>query len=237
MTLEQQIGNYKTPLYAVTLVQSTKIVLLAGISAAGKDTIKKRLLQNDDFCDIVSHTTRAPRTNNGINEVDGVDYHFVSIDDAARMVAANEFIEAKFVHGTVYGTSTAALSSIHDQGKIALTDLDVQGVAEYKALSQDVIALFILPPDYATWRERFKRRYESDHEFEAEFTKRSRTAIRELGHALEVPYYHFIINDDLDRAVRVAEEIARRDDRYNRHDDEARLRARDLLDAVKAAQS
>ena len=220
MTLEQQIGNYKTPPYAVTLVQSTKIVLLAGISAAGKDTIKKRLLQSDDFRDIVSHTTRPPRANNGIHETNGVDYHFISLDEAARMVAANEFIEAKFVHGTVYGTSAVALSSIHDQDKIAMTDLDVQGVAEYKALSQDVIALFILPPDYTTWRERFKRRYESDREFETEFAKRSQTAIRELEHALEVPYYHFIINDDLDRAVRVADEIAHRDDAL------ARLRAR-----------
>ena len=56
----------------------------------------------------------------------------------------------------------------------------------------------------------------------------------ELEHALAVPYYHFIINDDLDRAVRVVTEIAHREDLFNRQDDEVRLQARDLLDTIKA---
>ena len=60
--------------------------------------------------------------------------------------------------------------------------------------------------------------------------------MKELEHALSVPYYHFIINDELDRAVRVAEEIAHRSDSFNRHDDEARLLARDLLDEIRSAQ-
>lgn len=233
MTLEEQIATYQTPKKAIELVRSTKIVLLVGISAAGKDTIKKRLLENEDFCDIVSHTTRAPRINNGASEQDGVDYHYISLDRASEMVSAHEFIEAKFIHGTVYGTSTDALATIHQQAKIAVTDLDVQGVDEYKDISQDVIALFILPPDYETWRERFKKRYETNEEFEAEFAKRSRTAIVELEHALAVPYYHFIINDDLNRAVRVVTEIAHREDLFNRQDDEVRLQARDLLDTIK----
>jgi guanylate kinase len=235
MDLEQQIANYQTPQKAIELVRSTKIVLLVGISAAGKDTIKKRLLEVADFRDIVSHTTRSKRANNGVPEQDGVDYHFITLDQAAKMVDAHEFIEAKFVHGTVYGTSVEALQTIHDQDKIALTDLDVQGVSEYKAMSQDVIALFILPPDFDTWVQRFKKRYESEDEFNTEFAKRSRTALVELEHALEVPYYHFIINDDLDRVVRVIDEIAHRQDEFNEHDTEARDIARDLLEAIKVA--
>lgn len=232
MTLEDAIHSYHTPTHAVELVRDTKIVLLVGISGAGKDTIKRRLLQDEAYQDIVSHTTRPPRQNNGIPEVEGREYHFIDTTEAARMVAQEEFIEAKFVHGTVYGTSVAALKTIHDAGRIALTDIDVQGVGEYKALCQDVIALFILPPDYETWRARFRQRYQSENEFQAEFIKRSRSAVDELTHALEVPYYHFIINDDLDRAVRVSDEIARQPDRFNRHDDEARLQARNLLDAI-----
>jgi guanylate kinase len=235
MDLEQQIANYQTPQEAIELVRSTKIVLLVGISAAGKDTIKKRLLEVADFRDIVSHTTRPKRANNGVPEQDGVDYHFITLDQAAKMVDAHEFIEAKFVHGTVYGTSVEALQTIHDQDKIALTDLDVQGVSEYKAMSQDVSALFILPPDFDTWVQRFKKRYETEDEFNTEFAKRSRTALVELEHALEVPYYHFIINDDLDRVVRVIDEIAHRQDEFNEHDTEARDIARNLLEAIKVA--
>lgn len=234
MSLEEKILQYQTPEAAVELVRSTKIVLLVGISAAGKDTIKKHLLNSDDFCDIVSHTTRSPRINNGMPEQDGVDYHYILLDQAEEMVDDHAFIEVKFIHGTVYGTSIEALAAIHQKSKIAVTDLDVQGVGEYKDISQDVIALFILPPDYETWRQRFRKRYETDEEFTAEFAKRSQTAISELEHALSVPYYHFIINDDLDRAVRVVEEIAHRDDLFNRQDDEVRLRARDLLDTIKS---
>ena len=236
MDIASLVHNYQTPEEAVDIVKTTNILLLVGISGAGKDTIKKRLIGGGDYMDIVSHTTRAPRHNNGVAEVDGEDYHFITMNEAERMLRDEEFIEAKYVHGTIYGTSVAAVKASHDSHKIAVTDVDVQGVAEYKNLSQDVMALFILPPDYETWRERLHKRYPSSEEFAAEWPKRLASAIDELTHALEVPYYHFIINDDLDRAVRVVHEIAHRGDEFNRHDDEARLVARDLLDAIMSAE-
>lgn len=236
MNIQELVHNYQTPDTAKEIVEATKILLLVGISGAGKDTIKKHLLANHDYMDIVSHTTRPPRSNNGVAEIDGVDYHFIDMPEAERMLGAQEFIEAKYVHGTIYGTSVAAVKESHDTDKIAVTDVDVQGVAEYKDVSQDVMALFILPPDYTTWLERLHRRYASEEVFTAEWPKRRASAIDELTHALEVSYYHFIINDDLDRSVRVVDEIARRGDAFNRHDDEARLIARDLLDAITNAQ-
>lgn len=232
-TLEQQIAAYEPTEAAIELVQTTPITLLVGISGAGKDTIKRQLLQTGRYHDIVSHTTRAPRANNGVMEVPDADYHFIDTATAARMVANHEFIEAKFVHGTVYGTSVEELQRSHDEGKVAVTDIDVQGVAEYKALSPKVVALFIVPPGYTAWRERLAARYETPEAFEAEWPKRRDSAIRELTHALEVPYYHFIINDRLDEAVQVADEITRHGDVFYRKDDELRLRARDLLEAIK----
>lgn len=236
MDIEKLVREYQTPEEAITVVETTKILLLVGISGAGKDTIKKKLLTGTDYMDIISHTTRPPRINDGVHEQDGIDYHFITMEQAEEMVRRQEFIEAKYVHGTIYGTSIAAVRAVHDAGRIAVTDLDVQGVAEYKEIDQDVMALFILPPDYATWRNRLHKRYATDEAFEAEWPKRRATAIDELTHALEVPYYHFIINDDLDRAVRVVDEIAHRGDAFNRHDDEARLKARDLLDAITSAE-
>jgi len=112
----------------------------------------------------------------------------------------------------------------------------VQGVAEYKDLSQNVVAMFILPPNYSTWRERLAKRYESEAAFLAEWEKRRNSAVKELTHALEVPYYHFIINDELDRVVEVTREIAMHTpDTFHRKDDEARMRARDLLVAIQTS--
>jgi guanylate kinase len=235
MLLKELIDQYETTDQVIDLIRATRITLLVGISGAGKDTIKNELLKSADFHDIVSHTTRAPRTNDGVPETDGAEYHFISESAAHEMLLDHQFIEAKFVHGTLYGTSLKELQEAHDQNRIAITSLDVQGVAEYKAISQDVVAVFILPPTYAIWRERLARRYESPEAFTAEWKKRRESAIRELTHALEVPYYHFIVNDSLERAVHVTGEIAHQPDVFHRKDDEARLQARDLLAAIKAS--
>lgn len=232
--LEQLIIGYRPTDETIQLVQRTRLALLAGISGAGKDTIKRRLLQDSAFRDIVSHTTRAPRSNNGRPEQDGVDYHFIDHAAATQMLHDHAFIEAKFVHGTVYGTSVAELQAAHDERRIAITDVDVQGVAEYKALSPESTAIFIVPPDYATWMTRLKSRYTSEDEFTAEWPKRRASSIKELTDALTVPYYHVIINDDLDRSVRVVREIIERGDIFNRKDDEARLVARNLLERITA---
>ncbi len=233
MDLAQKIAAYQPNGGVRQLVADTKLVLLVGISGAGKDTTKQRLLQDPEFADIVSYTTRPPRRNAGVQERDGVDYHFIDEATAEKMLDAHDFIEAKFVHGTVYGTGVAEIQAIHDAGRIAITDIDVQGVDEYKNLSQTVVAIFLLPPNYDEWRRRLQTRYASVEEFEAEWPKRFASAIKELAHALEVPYYHFIINDNLDETVRIAGDIARKPDAYNRKDDEARLVARDLLEELQ----
>lgn len=235
MSLENNVKSYKLTHTAIELVKQSQIVLLAGIAGAGKDTLKKELLKDTAFRDIVSHTTRAPRYNNGILEETGRDYHFITLDQASEMVENHEFVEVKYVHGdTIYGTSVAEIQAGFDQQKISITDVDIQGVGEYKKISQNVVAIFILPPSYHVWRDRLMNRYQSKDAFEAEWSKRRVSAINELSHVLEVPYYHFIINDDLDRTIKVASEISQKADVFYRKDDEARLAARDILDELQA---
>lgn len=231
MDLQKLIEAYTPPAHAVEVIKHSKIALLVGISGAGKDTIKKALLRDPEFHDIVSHTTRPPRENEGVSETDGADYHFIDSDRARDMVTKGEFVEVKYVHGTVYGTSIAEVERASRDG-IAVTDIDVQGVAEYKEVSNGVVAIFIVPPDYQSWIKRLKRRYTTNEDFLAEWPKRRDSAIKELTRALEVPYYHCVINDDIERAVEVTTEIARRPDTFTRKDDEARLAARDLLQQI-----
>ena len=231
MSIESLVEKYRTPKEAVQVVKNTKIALLVGISGAGKDTIKKGMLARPGFGEIISHTTRAPRENSGVMEKNGVDYHFITLETARQMLEREDFIEAKLVHGTVYGTATDDVLSAGHEG-VAITDLDVQGVAEYREISDEVVAIFVIPPSYDEWLKRLKRRYTTEEEFMREWPKRRESAISELRHALEVPYYHCVINDDIDRAVEVAAEIAQRDDVFTRKDDEARIIARDLLQQI-----
>jgi guanylate kinase len=156
--LEQLITNYRISPEGIELVRSTPVVLLVGVSGAGKDTIKHRLLETGKYHHIISHTTRSPRQNGDTMEQDGIDYHFIDKEQAVRMLENHEFVEAKFVHGNAYGTSIAEIQKAKDDGKVAITDLDVQGVAEYKEISQNVIAEFILPPNYEEWQRRLHTR-------------------------------------------------------------------------------
>ncbi len=232
MNLEEKIASYRPSQQAVAAIQNTDIALLVGITGAGKDTIKHELLKHSDFHDIISYTTRAPRENGGILERDGVDYHFIDNEKAEQMIDNGEFIEVKFVHGIVYGTTIAEVLHAGESGT-ALTDVDVQGVAEYKAVSDQVVAIFVIPPSYNEWLRRLKLRYTTNAEFLREWPRRRESAIKELQRALELPYYHCVVNDDLHRAVTAATDIAKRPDRFTRKDDEARLAARELLQEIR----
>ncbi len=132
--LQSLIEQYQPTEAVRQLVCDTRIVLLVGISGAGKDTTKQRLMQSSEFADIVSYTTRQPRQNKGIWEREGIDYNYIDEATAARLLESHAFVEAKFVHGTVYGTGVKQIQDIHDADRVAVTDIDVQGVDEYKKL-------------------------------------------------------------------------------------------------------
>ena len=233
-TLSRLAQLYQPNEGARHILEQANVLLLVGISGAGKDTIQSRLLESGDYHRITTHTTRPPRANNGVMEQNGREYHFVSYEEMESLLADHRMIEVNQYGSNFYGTSLEEFETAARENKIAVGDIDINGITAFRHLSDTVRAAFIIPPDYAAWRERLSKRYATEEELDAEFPERRLAAIAELEHALSVSYYHFIINDDLDRAVRVVDEIAHRSDAFNRHDDEARLKVRQLLEAIKA---
>lgn len=231
--IAELLKTYKPSNETIELVRKTPITLLVGVSGAGKDTIKHKLLDTGDYHEFVSHTTRMPRENHGVMEQDGVEYHFISLAESKRMLEAGEYVEAKMYGDKVYGTSVAEVQKASVDGKIALNDIEVQGVAEYKAISDNVKAMFIVPPTYEEWRRRLLYRYGDAGADPEDIKKRTQIAIEELEHALEVDYYHFIINDTLDRAVHVINEIAHGKDTFSDKDAWAREQAMKLLEVIR----
>jgi guanylate kinase len=115
------------------------------------------------------------------------------------MINDRRFVEVKIVHETnIYGTSVAEIQRIHDADKIAVTDIDVQGVVEYVALNPQAKAVFLLPPSFDEWMRRLSERGGLDQD---ELKLRLETAQDELEHALKAGHFHFVINADLDKAV------------------------------------
>ena len=77
------------------------MVILSSPSGAGKTTLTKKLQQKfQNFKISVSHTTRAPRSN----EVDGVDYHFVTQQKFKELIESNQFYEYAKIFDNYYGT-------------------------------------------------------------------------------------------------------------------------------------
>jgi guanylate kinase len=229
--LIDKLQNYHVPSAAADLIRSTKIVFLVGIAGAGKDTVIGELLKSGDYHYIVSHTTRQPRYNHGVLEQDGEHYHFIDLDRVSDMLDNNEFIEAKSVHGNVYGTSVAEIQTAKDKAEIAISEIEVQGIAEYRAVSDTVLPIFMLPPNYNVWQERLAKRYGGDVDNE-ELKKRMNTAKSELREALDKDYYEFVVNNDLNKTIAVVDQIAH-GNLSTEKNDEARQVAQDLLTAIE----
>ena len=143
------------------------------------------------------------------------------------MLENNEFVEAKLVHGTIYGSSIKAMQDALKKG-IAVTDVDVQGVDEYKNISSSVKAVFVLPPSYEEWISRLKNRYETKETYLHDWPKRRESAIKEINMALKSPHYYFIVNENLDEAVKEIKKYSERSD-YIYNDEPARTVAHNIL--------
>jgi guanylate kinase len=231
--LAAKLANYEPTQETKQLIRETPILLLVGPTGAGKDSVKDKLLESGNFHHIISHTTRPPRINHGILEQDGVDYHFISKEEAAKLLEDGAMVEAKMYSGNVYGTSAAEIQAAKDEGKVAMTDIEVQGVAEYKALDPNVMAVFLLPPDFTTWQERLQRRY-GDVVDAADYRLRLETALKELEELLNTDYYVAVINDQLDETVSHIETIINSHDHTTADEPAARAVAEQLAKDIQA---
>lgn len=206
--LIKKLANYSVPKNAVQLIRDTDVVFMVGITGAGKDSVRHRLLETGNYHHIVSHTTRAKRKNHGIWETDGVEYHFVDLETVETMIDNSGFVEAKLYSGNVYGTSVAEIQMAHDEGKIAISDVEVQGVAEYRAVADNVIPIFLLPPNFDIWQSRIAKRYGQEGNHPEDIKKRMQAAKVELKEALDKDYFEFLVNNDLEYTIKLADEIA-----------------------------
>jgi guanylate kinase len=171
------------------------LLVLSSPSGAGKTTLSRRLLAVDATLRMsVSVTTRKPRSG----EVDGQDYRFIDTAEFERMKAAGELLEFAQVHGNLYGTPTAPVAATLAAGGDVLFDLDWQGAQQLRAsgMAEDVVAVFILPPDGKTLERRLKARAQDADDVVA---RRLAAAAHEIEHWGE--YDYVIVNADLETSV------------------------------------
>lgn len=176
--------------------------VLSSPSGAGKTTLSRLLLEQDENLDMsISVTTREKRPN----EVDGKDYYFVSQDDFSHMAANNEFLECAEVFGYSYGTPEKKVRELLDAGTDVLFDIDWQGTQQLtKQYREDVVSVFILPPSMEELHNRLKNRAQDADEVIA---KRMAKANNEISHWLS--YDYVIVNDDIEVSLKQVTHILR----------------------------
>ncbi len=169
------------------------LYILSAPSGAGKTSLVKALLQQDDQVGVsVSHTTRAMRPG----EMDGVDYNFVSMDDFNALIEQGQFLEYAEVFGNKYGTSQQWVKEQLAGGRDVILEIDWQGAEQVRRLMPEAVTLFILPPSRAALRERLNARgQDSDEVIEGRMAE----ATNEMSHYPE--YDYLLINDDFDTAL------------------------------------
>lgn len=233
MNIDQLIKSYIIPTESADIIKDTKLVFLAGIMSAGKNTLKDKLINYAGYYPIITHTTRPKRINNGTVEKDGHDYYFGSLEQMSKLLADKKIVEINRFGNNYYGSTIDEFKNASSQKLTALMNIDVNGVMSIQKLNlNNAMAFFVVPPDCDVWIDRIKKRYGSLDSFNIEWQNRREITIHELYQALKTPYYKFVINGDLDSTAKLTDEIIK--GKINDYDDKnARDVAEKLLKVIR----
>jgi len=169
------------------------LFVIAAPSGAGKTSLVKAVLDRDPSLRVsVSHSTRKPRPH----ERDGEHYHFVTVDEFKRLVAAGEFLEHAQVFDNFYGTGRAQVEALRNAGHDVILEIDWQGAQQVRKAQPDCRSVFILPPSRAELEARLRNR-KTDSEQVIE--RRLRDAVADMSHFSE--FDRVVVNDDFETAV------------------------------------
>ena len=174
------------------LSKDGKMIILSSPSGAGKTTLVKKISEEKNFKISISHTTRKPRAN----EIDGVDYFFISQDKFKTLIENDAFLEYANVFKNLYGSTKDQVFKNLENGYNVLFDIDWQGTQQIKkkTLKNELITFFILPPSREILLQRLISRGESEDEI---IKMRMKQFNKDVLHWTE--YDFVVINEDLDK--------------------------------------
>lgn len=171
------------------------LVVLSGPSGVGKDSIIQGLKHtNYPFYFVITATTRPQRSN----EVDGVDYHFVTVGEFAEMIENEDLIEYAVVYGDYKGIPKKHVREALASGQDVIMRIDVQGAATIRSLVPNAVTIFLTAESEEELVRRLKLRKTEEPD---QLKMRIVTARRELRRFTEFDYVVINREEQLDAAI------------------------------------
>ena len=173
-----------------------KLIIFSAPSGTGKSTIVRYLIRKDLKLQFsISATSRAPRGD----EKDGVEYHFLTVDEFKARIKKGDFVEYEEVYkDSFYGTLKSEVDQILAAGMNVVFDVDcVGGLAIKEIYGDKALAIFVMPPSVDELRIRLEKRGIDTPEV---IQKRLDKAKHEMSFAPQ--FDAMIMNDDFDKAKR-----------------------------------
>ena len=170
-----------------------RMIIVAAPSGAGKSSFVEKISAEDPrLHDIITYTTRAMRHH----ESQGKPYFFIDKEEFLKKQSEDFFIEWAQVHTNLYGTSYEQVNLAWARDKVVIMDIDIQGVATFKAKFPDAKTVFILPPSIEELKRRVIKR---DGAPPPDLDVRMQNAEKEMAKAHEFDVQ--IVNDDFARSI------------------------------------
>ncbi len=177
------------------------LVVISGPSGVGKDAVVRTLQRRQNSLHFVVTATSRPMRE---NEIDGVDYFFVSETEFKRMIDHNELLEYALVYDQYKGIPKEQVRDAMQSGKDVIMRIDVQGAATIRKLCPEAVLIFLIPENQEEWIQRLIERHS---ETEASLNLRVTIARQELTRMGEFDYVVVNAHNCLDEAVNAIEAI------------------------------
>ncbi len=175
------------------------MIILSSPSGVGKTTLTKKIQQKyQSFKISVSHTTRLPRSN----EVNGVDYHFISEKIFKELIDQKKFYEYAKIFENYYGTLKETVDNDLTKNDL-IFDIDWQGTKQLSKFKElNLIKIYLITDNKTELKNRLIKRNQNTRQ---EIEKRFKSFDEDIKHWND--YDYIIINKNLDVCFKQIESI------------------------------